>query len=567
MPIITAEEFSKKKLTDEQRYSLRNLRVGLENISRDDTSTLKEDSGLVKIMGAIGTLLNPLSGINAIKNALETLTGLSDYLKDGSEFNTNYHAIKYDGERNDNNLNPEQLEKGLKTLQEVTGIEIKNAKIEDAQNEKIIHAGDLNIDPASRLMRPVVTSEISNIDGIKNVAKIGKNFMDPGCLEYNSVEKMLNDLKDTSERIQTYLNTQKDFNQDSGFEYEENVKLKNKIDEFREAVITVRKAGAADTEVTDEQADKALGIIKAMPEFLMGSFEKTNYQRLKDFNCNENTLTHGMEALEKSLKNGIDMNTVSTALAKKNLSIKANESIEAAQKYIGKNKTAFMSNSDLFKQTITRIMATRMAVNSELGKGKTLNVMTDVQNRYKVEQQLLGNKHFQDFLSNISQDPNKVKVALSAACKGHGGGLDKMFTAYLKTRPAGELNNDPAISRFMPTVKDRIEYLQSQASAFYGKERTAPVEEIAEIVALREISKAERNRKSLLMNKIPTDASLSEKTKKYAHDAQFGARCQSRSVLEFFNKGHGGEMQKNMENMKKVAEEANAKPNPGGPHI
>ena len=555
MPVISAEELKKKELSQEERDRLSDLAHGMESISKDDTSLLKEDSKLDKFVNAIKVLVYPFSTLEQLQNVLNDLVELPKFLKEGTEFHTNYNILKHDGQKNER-LTDQTLDDGLKTLQDVTGIEVDKNAINDAQYEKTIHAGDLGIDPDSKISRPVVNSEVISLEGIQEVGKIGKNFMDPTSSEYKAVDDMLKTMGDMSDSLQKTIEFDFEFKDKKGFEYEETVKLKDKIDEFRNAVVTIRKAGTNEADISSEEAGKALDTVKNMPAFLMDGFGTTFYERLKNKNLNEAAFENGMNALEKSLKLGIKVNDIITAVPKENMSFKANESIEDEQKIIRKNKQEYLNNSDLLKQTITKIMATRMAVNSILGNGKSLDVPSDSIERFKAEQKLLGNQHFRDFLSTVAADPKKAKVAISAATAGHGGGLDKMFTAYLKTRPAGELKNDPEIERFMPTVKSRIEFLQTQSAEHYRKDQTAPVAEIAEIMTLREVSNLRGVNKPALNAKIPTHISISNRVNERVKDAAFNTRCNSRAVLDFICKGHGGEMDKNMKNMEKVAKES-----------
>lgn len=556
MPVIKAEEFAQKKLTNQEEFNLRKLASGLKNIYGDDTSLLKENKDLDKCIKALDVLLGTNSKTAEIQKALDDLTGLTDFLKDGNEYNVNYDIILHDGDRNDNELNRSILENGLTTLQTLTGIEIDKAAIDDARNDKIINADRAGINPESKITRDVVVSEVTSLEGIKAAGKIGKNFFEPGCREAKNVENMLSQLNDAYGYLEYNIQLAQEGNRASGLEYDESVKLKDKIDEFRNAVETIRKAGADDSNVTSEEAEKALNTVKGMPAFLMGSLEKTNYVRLTECGVDSNAFENGMNALEKALKTGIDMDKIANAEAKPNSQFKANQSIEGEQDYIKTHKDQLISDSDLFKQTITKIMATRMNVNSVLGKGKSLDVWTSSASVEKTEQKLLGNQHFRDFLSTMAQDPKKVKLALSAARSGHGGGLDKMFTAYLKTRPAGQLQNSPDLKRYMPTVKSRIEFLQNKAAESYNKNRKAPVPEIAEIVALRYLSTSKTTQKPILDAKIPANNELTERVAKYVKSAKFSARCESPAILNYVRKGHGEVMQKNMLDMVKLEKEA-----------
>ena len=544
------------KLTNNNRNDFNTLYQGLNNIYYDDTSLLKGNEKLKNYIEAFDTLRYSYSTEEKIAGAYEKLKDFPDFLKDGDEFNTNYNLIKFDGDRNNNNLDPEEFEKALNTLQTLSGIEIDKTAIEDAQRAKIIHANEIGVDPETKMTRPVVESEVISLEGIKVAGKIGKNFFEPGCKEYNDVETMLTGLGEVLQNLNKNIEVE---GEKKDFDSLETRKLRDKLVEFRDAVETIRKAGQDDSNITSEQAEKALDTVKGMPAFLMGSYGKTNYQRLME-GLDDGVFRRGMNALEKSLRVGISMDTIEKAMPKINYSFKANESIEADQDYIKKNKAELQTNSEVFKETITRIMATRMTVNSILGNGKSLDIRTNSIERDKTQQKLLENKHFRDFLSTLVSDPKKVSTALSVARSGHGGGLDKMFTAYLKTRPAGELHNDPAIKRFMPTVKERIESLQSQAGAAYAKDKTAPVAEMAEIAILRQMTTIKGFDKPFLDVQIPNNRDLSKEVDIYTKNTRFDKICQNPDVLEKVRKGHGGDMLKNMfklgASMKQLEQEA-----------
>jgi len=571
MPLVTAEELKKKDLTQKQAAGLRGIKNILTVINEDDTSYLKDS--LDKYIDAVDTVLNAKNKNNEdIQKAVTVLNGLQDFLKEGSEFNTNYNFLNHDAKKHFVE-DEEYFKNSLMGLKDIVGIKIDLEEIEEIQQDKLRAANKKNIDPEAKLSRPVVEFEVTNIEGIKVSASVGKNFLDPGCKEYKLVDNMLEELNGAAQRLTANIEADIDQKNASGFEYEEKVKLRDKIEEFRSAVTTIREAGKEDGKVTPEQAEKALNTVKNMPEFLMGSFDKTNYRRLADMNVNTNTLNYGLDALEKGLKVGIDSGKIESALAKDNMTFKANGSIELLKKNISKNNNEYKTNPDLLKETITRIMATRMAVNSIPGKGKSLDVFTNSVERYKAEQKLLGNKQFRDFLATVVDDPKKIKAAISLATSGHGGGLDKMFTTYLKTRPAGELRNDPEISRFMPTVKDRLEYLQKKAGAANGRNQNAPVKEIAEIVALREIAGIKLNSKSMLKQQIPTNKNLADKVNKYAVNGKFNTVVETRAVRELITTGHGGLMLQEIKNQMKlskqtdkiIAEEKQAALNKQGP--
>ena len=85
----------------------------------------------------------------------------------------------------------------------------------------------------------------------------------------------------------------------------------------------------------------------------------------------------------------------------------------------------------------------------------------------KETNKLWSNPEFQGFLDALRQDPQKMNAALKAANAnpGHCGGLDDMFKTYLKQSEPGRMPNNSVLRRYLPTVKERIEYLQKRAKA------------------------------------------------------------------------------------------------------
>ena len=116
------------------------------------------------------------------------------------------------------------------------------------------------------------------------------------------------------------------------------------------------------------------------------------------------------------------------------------------------------------RDAAAKIMAARILTNTKGGKASYLDMPISQTRVDQVAAALKGSESFSRWLGGL--DKNKAARLLS----GHGGDLEKSFKDHLKKLPAGELKNDPALRRYMPTAKERIEELQKQAEAA-GKER------------------------------------------------------------------------------------------------
>ena len=195
---------------------------------------------------------------------------------------------------------------------------------------------------------------------------------------------------------------------------------------------------------------------------------------------------------------------------------------------------------------IARIFAARELSNSVRGKKSTLGESISDYKINKRAAEIMENKSFKDFAAKLSKGENLSKVeAIFKKTHSHGGELDDMFRDYLTKRPAGELENDPKLKRWMPTVKQRVEFLQSEA-AKVQKENKTPYKEAAEILLLRQAAEVKRGGKGLEAN-VPVIGekgvtSLQASVKNYTNDAKFKTAFDQPDVKKYILSGHGGEM-------------------------
>ena len=195
---------------------------------------------------------------------------------------------------------------------------------------------------------------------------------------------------------------------------------------------------------------------------------------------------------------------------------------------------------------IARIFAARELSNSVRGKKSTLGESISDYKINKRAAEIMENKSFKDFAAKLSKGENLSKVeAIFKKTHSHGGELDDMFRDYLTKRPAGELENDPKLKRWMPTVKQRVEFLQSEA-AKVQKENKTPYKEAAEILLLRQAAEVKRGGKGLEAN-VPVIGekgvtSLQASVKNYTNDAKFKEAFDQPDVKKYILSGHGGEM-------------------------
>lgn len=191
------------------------------------------------------------------------------------------------------------------------------------------------------------------------------------------------------------------------------------------------------------------------------------------------------------------------------------------------------------------IMAARMLVNSVRGDKKSLSKSLSAADIAAKAKELKGNDTFKGFLEKLNKDPKAMQKALSAAKSGHGGGLDDLFRDHVKNLPAGKLENTPLMERYLPTVKERIEVLQAQVTkeGIDGSETLH--RKAAEIIALRNLAKAERGKKKSLEKPIPVSKpgqGLTSQMTALSKDPLFQKLCNNHwnVTMSLITEGHGG---------------------------
>ena len=286
---------------------------------------------------------------------------------------------------------------------------------------------------------------------------------------------------------------------------------------------------------------------------------------LADIAKEEGLLSPNFERMMRRLEiDGIEARLKTDAYARIAESRAWGNDDRSAARWIESYKLEITNNSGLIRGNvpdypasyIARIMAARELSNSVRGKKSTLNQQIDDPAKItRRAAEIMANKSFKDFAAKLSKGENLTKVeAIFKKTHSHGGELDDLFRDYLTKRPAGELENDPNLKRWMPTVKQRVEFLQKEA-AKTQKENKTPYKEAAEILLLRQAADVKRGGKGLEAN-VPVAGdkgvkSLSEAVQKYAGSDDFQAAFNKPDVKKYILAGHGGEM---VERLKKQTE-------------
>ena len=227
--------------------------------------------------------------------------------------------------------------------------------------------------------------------------------------------------------------------------------------------------------------------------------------------------------------------------------------IEGYKAELGNRIKSQQKGDDYPAADIARIFAARELSNSVRGKASTLGVSMTEHQINKRAAEIMANKNFKIFAEKLKKPENLRKVeSIFTKAHSHGGELDDMFREHLRTLPAGKLDNDPDLKRWMPTVKQRIEALQGQAqkSLKAGKE---VYREAVEIITLRVMVGAKRGGEGLNVPVPVRDGkngvSLSEKVINDADSPKIRKAFDNADGAKYICSGHGGKMIENIAKM------------------
>ena len=517
---ITYEEFLKKIPTKEQMDAIVELSEMLNEIDLDEKSYLKEE--LAPYVKALEHITNKGHSKEVTIKDLETLKGFEQFLLAG-DYQTNYGRIQTDAAFNGERMGSMKLENGIKALNSFLDLGIDIKKLDDATAKKGVNL--------TRQRRAINTKQIIDLNQLLREEEKGKTFMDAVSQAGKSVGNMVKNLE-------TVLKTLNGEQEIKGITAEEKADLAAKVGDFTNAV----KALSDPKKLSAEDAKKALDTVRAFPAYLESGINNSNYKRLVAAGLKEVTFANGMRALDKTLNNKIDLEHIKKARGYQVVSKTADEWIKGWREGLKTNPNSFAVGSKDAKMTIARIMATRMLVNSVRGEGGAFSdrvTNLDIDNKAK---ELLANPTYAEFVNGVVKNRKSLAEAAKSISKGHGGGLDDAFKKYLLNSPAGKLPNEPALSRYMPTVLERIEFLQNMAknklNPVVGR-GVMPKAEISEVYALRGMLRVKGGNKEDLKVKIPTDKDLKKATEENMRDGFFNKEF-LHDDLNLFFKGHGG---------------------------
>ena len=543
-----------------------------------------------------------------VGKAITTLNGFQNFLMQEKDGVSNYQRILDENLKGKSNLDKYNLDNCLLILKDRLKLELdlgaihtslKNAdeiQVDDPRaslafdnDHEIVHnnilIGNENIiDIVDEEKKPeAVDAEhfLSDVCGKNNFTSLDDRYNKPVknlMAELRKAKEHFQDIVDHAESTHRNLDSE---------EVKEARVIADGLKKYYDEIKTLQEYNYNGDKDDLEGIARSINTVHDLSDFLKDGEKRTHFQAIKDAKTKKGTpavdinkIKRGIDNLENTMHFGMSSEEIENARPKaeinldglddlgfgepKNEVVKAKsankksnnnilieenkDAVEWLEQWKAKfnDKSIRRENGYPAKQ-FARIMAARYLAESEIGSADKLygKKMTLKQIDQKAKELLDNNAYFKDFIEKISMPGKARQTAESCAASGHGGGLDKMFIHFLNKKPAGELENDPLIQRYMPKVKDRIEELQKQAAAKRDR-HIMPYTELAEILTLRNMIDAERGEKSSLNKQIPTAKDdvkkLNETVKALAALPNFQRIVEDRVVLERITKGHGGKM-------------------------
>ena len=427
-----------------------------------------------------------------------------------------------------------------------------------------------------------------------NFTSDNKKLQQPVKDLLSELQKLIDYYEDIKEKAEKYPKK---------YDKEEAEEFSGKLDTFRRDIRSLQNfnVNRSGNEKEDkEYAQNLLNSVNNFKVFLISGEYQTNYQKITNLKKIENfqeksvidkeKLDKGLDSLDYALRFEMSAKEIQNARAEKELELEDYPEMGGGKEAGGKatnksaNKNVILEEKpkdavvwleewrEKFKngsirseegypgKQFARIMAARYLAESDIGYAdKLYNKPMTLKDIDKKANELLKNsEYFRNFIKLISDDPEYKETAEKCAKSGHGGGLDKMLIKYINKKPAGSLKNDAIMQRYMPTVKDRIEELQRQAKVTTNHGGN-PYKEVAEILTLRNMIDAQRDRKSCLNKQIPTvtekmksndDAkTLDVVTTALSDYPQFQSIVDDDVVRRRIKEGHGGWMIERMQEL------------------
>lgn len=524
-----------------QNEDVDTLREVLKDLHTNDQSYLKEE--LAGIDDAIRVIRNPLGIVDfKITAAIDKLNKWQSFLKDGVG-KTNYRRLIDDCKVTVANKDSgESVKRGIAFLCDYLQLDYN---VDDLENA-VPKPGEV------KETRPLRTGPVKNYEDVKVEMAKGKNFFEVNCKEGKQMCSAILELQRFTDNLEEQIHGGRVQNS------HEVSKLRQDIIKYTEAMDTLYSKTHRVTHNEEEEKAKAEEINSAVQTLngfkaYLHEGNPSNYQKWLNIHVPEAHLFRAVTLMNKTLGLGIDTKEILKQDQLKAIIQRGDRIIDNLKTDMKDNPATYKAKPDYPESELAKEFAVRILTGSTPGNLESLKVRITGYDLMKKTEELKKNQHFKDFVAELKKDPKKMaeveKDFLSSY--SHGGGAEKMFTNFLKDRPAGELQNAPILERFMPKVIDRIEALQNQAKAKRDAQKKEegttyiPSKEMAEVILLRHSINVGENQKDRLKVKIPADNCLKD-VDKIAKDQRFFHQFAAlESNVNRFYKGHGGNMHSN----------------------
>ncbi len=572
MPFISYQELKNKgSLASSQIGDARVFLNGLNAIDKDKNSVLYGQ--LKKYVDAFAMVTSNAASKRReqqVKESIEVLKSFPEFLLSGENKTVYQEIVDAAGSGNYEDFAEAEFKKGLQIYEKHLGMEIDYDAISQKQEE---------FDQINEMNNIADDAVVYDLDDFRKKVRKGNSFVTDRTRQRNFdgmqsvIRSAVNELQSSIDAIEARKEKFKSYRPGDAENIAETQALIEKLNGYNRTFDTLKNVNKNDglyQSVEEANRSNAIREVYNFKNYLdEGEFE-TNYQKIVSLAA-KNQKKQPQE-VRQQFKNGLNElnHTFRYGIAPEAAAIKANErAIERDKKIQLENQRKAekhdaniwiehiqgkLKQNDMTKEEgFARIMAARLLVDS--GRNNLYSLKKSVTNFDLTNKtdELLKNPQYKAFINKVTGNEKLLAKATKAATTGHGGGLDDMFKTYLLKRPAGELNNDPALDRYMPKAIDRIEELQSQAKKHKNDNPNA---EAAEILCIRNMVKAERNAKESLDVKIPvTGENLKENVAALEKNQAFTYAFGDPRVKAAIGKGHGGLMVNGMRKINNLPKE------------
>ena len=222
-----------------------------------------------------------------------------------------------------------------------------------------------------------------------------------------------------------------------------------------------------------------------------------------------------------------------------------------AQQYIKQIQSKVKNKKTASIDDIANVLAVRALTDAQRKDASNLLSHTVTYKKSNVrDPNTIGIDQIREYADKIRKDPilntyltdrKSQKAIQEALTSGNAGALDDYMKKIFREMPLASYPAQSAFARYMPTVQERIEYLQDKFGK--SKDEGAFAYAAAEILVMRNMIKSERDNKKLLNVRLNEEQMkiYNDRVAKLAEDKDFIKLVNDPKNKKALTSGHGGD--------------------------